>query len=122
MFRFFKWFMKTQNTPTIKELRANGYKVRVNHYRVENGIYTSKTPKEIRKNYDYYLHKNRDITGQYRAPKGGKTCIDITDPTGRNSSGVSLCSPTDCFNRKNGNALALKRALDNLAKVPLPKN
>jgi len=78
-------------THTIKQLRQNGYKVRVMHSRVYEKP-------------DYIL-----------MAKGGTTEIEVTTPDGAQTvKGVAICSAEDCFNRKTGNQIALGRALKQL--------
>lgn len=121
MWKFFKLFMNENKEnseiakqPTIKELRQKGYKVRVTRARIENSVLNKKTPQEIRENYNFYLQLENTIEGSYRSPKGGQTLIQLRTPDGREVSGSSLCSPTDQFNRKLGNEIALKRALEKI--------
>ncbi len=85
------------NTPTIKNLRQQGYKVRVHHTR---NFITEPT-----------------ISGfkQILSNNGGKTTIEITTPCKQYTVfGVSNCSEKDNYNRRVGNAIAMGRAWDNL--------
>jgi peptidyl-tRNA hydrolase len=88
--------MQTQNAPTkvsIKSLRQSGWKVRVLHQR------------------NYQLKNKSDMRSVEVAPTGGQTEIQLTSPDGKiNTSGKSVCSQKDHFNRKIGNAIALGRA------------
>ena len=82
---------------TIKQLRQNGYKVRVLHKRNYNSI-----------------QKIGGISKEV-APKGGETFIEITTPDKTITiAGASICSNKDLFNRRTGNEIALGRALKSL--------
>ena len=78
---------------TIKDLRQNGFKVRVIHT----------DPYTIPHTFDVD-EKALDLS------KIG-TCIEIRDPEGVEHRGVALCSKADNWNRKLGNKIALGRAL-----------
>lgn len=86
---------------TIKDLRNNGYKVKVLHYRLYN-----------RKKYS-----NKDILSIYRTsikpkpdPKGGSTTIIIDSPDGNHFEGESICSKKDNYNKRLGVRIALGRS------------
>jgi hypothetical protein len=84
-------------TYTIKQLRQNGYKVRVMHSR-----------------YYQPVHK---MDGVYKevSSRGGSTTIELTTPDKQTTVfGKSVCSMEDNFNRRVGNAIALGRALNQL--------
>jgi hypothetical protein len=83
--------------PTIKDLRRQGYKVRVIHCRpVVEIIKFSGILKEV-------------------SAKGGTTRIEITTPDKQHDAfGEAVCSNQDNFNRKTGNSIALGRALKQL--------
>ena len=87
---------------TIKELRQQGYKVRVIHARLQKIV--------------------RKLTGnafEVRA-KGGSTTIEVTTPDKKyDVIGKSVCSVEDNFNRKVGNSIALGRALKSLENLKL---
>jgi len=83
--------------PTIKQLRQNGYKVRVLHTRNVTNI--------------------ERIGGIFSEISnfGGYTKIEVTTPNGLNTvSGEARCSDKECFNRRIGNQIALGRALQKL--------
>lgn len=83
--------------PTIRELRRQGYKVRVMHAR-------------------HYVTKQK-ISGTVLelSARGGSTTIELTTPDKQHSVfGKSVCSNEDNFNRKTGNFIALGRALKQL--------
>jgi len=103
--------------PTVKELRSQGWRVKCFYFRIENGIQWRLSPKVIQENYSHYLREERHIHGPFRSCRGGKTIIDILHSDGRHGVGTSICSPKDCFVRKSGRELAIKRALENVVKV-----
>ena len=85
---------------TIKQLRQQGYKVRVLHTRTFGSI-----------------HK---ISGTYPVISnlGGHTKIELTTPdTTHTTIGESTCSIKESFNRKIGNAIALGRAINKLENL-----
>jgi len=89
---------------TIKQLRREGWKVKVNHYRFV---------KEKESNIMWAPYKVREL-GLTFDPRGGSTIIEIESPDGRTSHGASLCSRNDNFNRRIGVRIALGRALDQM--------
>lgn len=78
---------------TIQELRNNGYKVRVLHFRDK-------------------VFKNKMDSNQhgYDSPKGGLTRVIIDSPTGEHFEGQSKCSKKDNYNKKLGVRIALGRS------------
>lgn len=72
---------------TVSDLRKNGYKVRVLHYRIQD-------------------HR---FLGEYFA-KGGETVVQITTPDG-DFEGRAKCSKKDLYNKKLGVKIAIGRAL-----------
>jgi hypothetical protein len=87
------------STPSIKQLRQSGWKIRVMHKR----------------NYDTV----DKIDGRYPIISnfGGETKIEVTSPEGLNATGIAICSLEENFNRRVGNSIALGRALQNLHKI-----
>ena len=86
--------------PTIKDLRRQGYKVRVMHKR--NSI---------------EVQKIMGIAHEISA-RGGSTTIELTTPDKQHTvSGTAVCSLEDNFNHKTGNFIALGRALKELQLV-----
>lgn len=83
--------------PTIKQLRQQGYKVRVHHTRRQKVI-----PKLMGNAYEV-------------SPRGGSTTIELTTPDKQQTViAKSVCSLEDNFNRKMGNEIAIGRALKQL--------
>lgn len=68
---------------TIQELRNAGYKVRVLHNRLYNGV-------------------DPDA-------KGGSTQVVIDSPSGEHFSGLAICSKKENYNKKLGVKIALGR-------------
>jgi len=88
------------NTLTIKNLRQQGYKVRVHHTR--NHI-TKPTISGVR---------------QILSNNGGQTIIEITTPCMQyTASGTSVCSEKDNYNHRVGNSIALGRAWNKLQSI-----
>ena len=83
------------STPSIKQLRQSGWKVRVMH----------------RRNHEI----KRTIDGEYPEVSnfGGSTIIEVTTPDmSITASGKAVCSLKENFNRRVGNSIALGRALE----------
>ena len=80
--------------PTVDELRAAGFKVRISHQR--------------RFNNSGYFAKYSGIN-----PKGGETRVLILAPAPYNywGEGVVKCHQRDTYNKKIGYALAVARAI-----------
>lgn len=87
---------------TIQSLRQSGYKVRVLH----------SITNELADNHP--LHS----TNVWLADDGNPntTVIEITSPSGKNATGISYRADGDFYDRKKGNAIALGRALKQLAE------
>jgi hypothetical protein len=87
------------STPSIKQLRQSGWKIRVIH----------------RRNYDTV----DKIDGRFPVLSnfGGSTTVEITSPEGLNAAGTAVCSMKENFNRRVGNSIALGRALQTLHKI-----
>lgn len=73
-----------EDAMTVEQLRRNGYKVRVKHFRRENsdGINS----------------------------RGGKTVVEVTTPCGSTLVGMSRCNRKENFNKRLGVRIALGRA------------
>jgi hypothetical protein len=86
------------------ELNKQGYKIRRTHYRRLRGV-----KGEFR---DYAI---RELNlGKQIEPTGGRTLVRLTTPSGARSEAVAFCCETDCYNRKEGVKLALRRAVEAL--------
>ena len=83
--------------PTIRQLRQQGYKVRVMHKR-----HLVQVPSLFSDRFETHA-------------RGGSTTIELTTPDkSKTVFGKSVCSLEDNFNRKVGNSIALGRALKQL--------
>ena len=99
---------------TIHQLRLDGNKIKIQHFRwprVFNDVHTDMlAEKKFREH-----KKGCDMNG-----RGGKTVITLTTPNGKTVTASSVCSLRDNFNRKLGVRIALSRAfymLDNNMQV-----
>jgi len=94
--------------PTIQELRNLNWKVRVTPFRNLNQ--NAKYKKQLALLPERHA---RTIGAELGIlTRGGKVVIDITPPESRVVfQGVSVCHPTENFNKKLGNYMALKSAL-----------
>jgi hypothetical protein len=95
---------------TIEQLRKDGNKVRVSHYR--------KTLAEVTWNENFIKYLTYDklvLESEVRekglkfAPTGGKTVLSITTTDGRDITVESRCSDQDNYNKKIGIRLALSK-------------
>jgi hypothetical protein len=89
--------MKLIANQSVKSLRQNGFKVRVQHQRfcVGGGMLP-----------EYQIRQEKF---QF-SPKGGKTTILVSRLSdGTNFTGEAVCSESDQFNRKMGVAISLGR-------------
>lgn len=88
---------------TVQELRSQGYRVRVSHFRYPApGIGWNEEPLP-----QSVLREN----GFEFEPRGGRTEIEVTTPDGQTFSGVAKCHPKDNFNKRIAVTKALNRAL-----------
>lgn len=85
-------------THTVEQLRKQGYKVRVKHFR--------------RHHFEIKVGGQKQVVD----PRGGRTVVEITSPSGLNAVGESFCCPIDNFDRKLGLKIALGRAIKNYCK------
>lgn len=82
---------------TVRQLRKDGYKVRVLHHRSKKMVQSTNNP---------YGHKVEIIHNL-----GGSTEVIIDGPNGDHYKGVAVCSNKDNYNKKLGVKIALGRAL-----------
>jgi len=94
----------TTTTPTVKEMREKGWKVRVSYYRPTSHHSDLYSLKELRD-----LSHNQSL--DFVHPKGGKITVEIKDGEGVEHRGESNCSLNDSFNKGFGRDLAIRRAL-----------
>lgn len=84
---------------TVRQLRQDGYKVKVLHHRYK---------KIVSVGYNPYGHKMEVIDNL-----GGKTEVIIDGPNGEHFVGIAICSNKDNYNKKLGVKIALGRAMLN---------
>lgn len=110
----------------IEELRKNGFRVRVTHYRPYNLVrVTQSTVHEEglvpAEEIDYLpamaKHELPAELHKYVKTHGGYTVVELTSPDGVEVSEVSDCSATEPFNRRRGVTIALGRALTALKQA-----
>lgn len=82
---------------TVEQLRKDGYKVRVEHFRPD-----ANTGKPVR--YSRRI-KDKDV-----APTGGFTNVTITSPDGKDFEGSSYCHNNDVFNYGLAVTISIGRA------------
>jgi len=101
--------MTTATTTTIEELEAQGYTVRINHYR------SVSSPSSQPMTKFEYNSKFRDAAwNKVLLPHGGRTEVDITKKVGMvvlGVTGIAICNNEDNFCKKIGISLALSRAV-----------
>ena len=96
---------------TIRNLRRQGYKVRVLHFRnfILNSI-----------NSNLKITSSKGIIASYDKPlpKGGSTIIELTTPDKLQTvRGSAVCSVKENYNKKLGNSIALGRAYKKLQQT-----
>lgn len=99
------------NTPSVEQLRKNGFKVRIMHWRNVNKEAKSNKEQNLLSASKFYRR------GDTFSLKGGKTIVELTSPGNKNVRGVSQCSYQDNFTYKIGTQIAVKNALEQL-KTP----
>lgn len=90
---------------TVANLRKQGFKVRVNHFR----NIVSDSTKEVETEVPAHMILPDDEI----LPHGGKTEVLITTPDGKDMVGESMCHENDHFNKKLGVTIAIGRAMKN---------
>lgn len=101
---------------TVQQLRDNGFKVSVAHYRLE-----PLQPGEFWMDGEGCWHTS-DLTHQRKIkekgrkpyPRGGMTFVAITSPDGVTSNAYAACSMSDNYCKKTGRDIAIGRALKKL--------
>ncbi len=90
----------SRNTPTIHQMRRAGWKVRVIHGLTNNNLLFA------------------PVSTKDKQPLSDRfTRIELTNPDGKDSTGIAYCSKEDQWNRKLGNRIAIGRALKNYSAV-----
>jgi len=92
--------------PTVRQLREEGYKVKVYHYRFPK---REDLPRVLKPRNQFGKTDTMD-------ERGGKTVVSITEQgeDGASALGTAVCVNTDCYCKIVGVALAKKRALEEL--------
>lgn len=85
---------------TIRELRNAGYKVKILHNRLYNGVHIWQRQVEP---VDYCGPIDPD-------PKGGSTTIIIDSPFGDHFEGHAVCSRKENYHKKMGVRIAMGRS------------
>lgn len=94
---------------SIKELRQNGYKVKVTHMRkvkkFDPDTYTIKTV-----NMRSFAAKQGDKTKEHRLiANGGSTTVSVLTPTGKEYTATAVCGKRDSYCYKRGVNVCLGR-------------
>lgn len=113
---------------TIHDLRKEGHKVKVHHYRmyqvltiktfnVKNEIFPKDTFKPTKQEYSQLngtpmvvRNNGTQLVNPCPCPRGGATVVDITFADGTQVRGESYCQPEDNFCYKDGVDYALLNA------------
>lgn len=103
---------------TVHDLRKNGWKVKVGHYR-QLYKYDPKTGVKSKKLVlDKEWFKTDQYSDLYLNPKGGVTKLHITSPDGQvNLYTLAYCDEKDYYTKKTGVKIALGRALKEINKT-----
>jgi hypothetical protein len=94
---------------TVQSLRKQGYKLKISHFRYIEGAddgngfpSTELVP----------MYEIRNLKCQSKIlPRGGRTEVELTTPSGENYKSVTYCNSVDSFNRKIGIQIAIGRIL-----------
>lgn len=86
------------NSAVIEALRAEGKVVRIRHHRNRRLVWV-----------DHSVGLKMQVWDL--DPKGGKTIVEILNPDGTGTIGVSKCYHRDIYSKKIGVKLALDKAL-----------
>lgn len=118
------WTMtKTVEIPTLEELRAAGYVIKIKHNRPTKFAYVDPKSKKIvvkvvvndpNNNLDYprFSLEFLDPIVSELLPKGGKTEIWVTDPTtSAEFYGYSRCHSEDTYEKRIGINKAIERVV-----------
>ena len=98
-----------QTTSLVTALKAKGFRVKASHSRFYREYKDGKAHLVLAQNSEV-VRLAKDAL-QYATPKGGKTVVTITAPSGVEFWSESLCSPLDTFNKHVGYNTAFRRAL-----------
>lgn len=106
---------ENNTTLTVENLRKSGNRVKVHHYR---RVATLVSPtKIIHTDVPQHICFNPLFGMKFKvSPKGGRTEIFVLTPNGAEVKGISHCSKSDPFNRKEGVRIALERVQEELLR------
>jgi hypothetical protein len=97
----------------IYNLRKNGFKIRVRHYRHAIAAVTSeRTGMGYDKPGLYLVTKDNRKQYSHIQSTGGITELDITFPDGTNVTSKAICSEVDSYCKRLGCYIAFKRAVE----------
>jgi hypothetical protein len=96
--------MKT-NTQRIKSLKDRGFKVNIEHYRLD-----------INRKMKRHSRKRRTIPSNKISSKGGQTLMRVIPPQGEAIEYGAFCNPKDGFSYRLGTTIALNRIEQELNK------
>lgn len=97
---------KGKNMKNVQQLRQEGFKVRICHERYYYDPFNQWADLLPRHEVEVELY---DVMNP--EPKGGRTIVELTDPTGKTVKGIAECSEKDNYQRKLGVKIAIARAL-----------
>ena len=112
----------TFKNKTVHQLRLEGNKIRICHYRyhVEDVMVPGERlslnfarrkvrPDNSDRQNRILLQPQGKIAGFQKFPRGGLTTVQITDKNGQEWYGRAECAVSDNFNRKRGVRIAMNR-------------
>ena len=102
-----------QTTSLVAALKAQGFRVKASHSRFYREKGESNKVSFVLIPNSEAVKMSEDML-QYATPKGGKTMVVITTPSGKEFVGYSVCSTSDTFNKHTGYDTAFRRAMKDL--------
>lgn len=98
---------------TVAEMRRNGFKVRVGHYRLpyEVGTVINLLPKSLRGDISDQSVLDSPARKKDYYPRGGMTTVEI-EKDGVTAFGIAECALADNYNKKVGVRYAISRAIE----------
>lgn len=94
--------------PTVEELRTQGFKVILRHFRYPQ------PDKPIMRSHLLRSIANGDLWSRGPRPNGGRTTVLLLAPDGHWAEGKAICSKKDTYSKRGGYVLAVNRALSAL--------
>lgn len=98
-----------QTTSLVTALKAKGFRVKASHSRFYREYKNDKVQLVLTPNSEAIKLAGDAL--RYATPKGGKTIVTITAPSGVEFLAESSCSTLDTFNKHVGYNTAFRRAL-----------